>query len=224
MGVMKAARLAPDAILLPVDFDAYRHYSRLFKEAVAAVAPVIEDRGIDEIYIDLSELPGDTGRCRTGCACAQIKDAVREATGLSLLDRRQPNKLLSKIASDLDKPDGLTLLDPADIPTRIWPLPVRKINGIGPKADEKLAGAGHPHHRRLAQADPALLQAALRPQLRRLAACGRARHRRPARGHQFASRNRSAARPPSSATCTRAATAPRCRKSSRGCAPACRAT
>ena len=49
MGLMKAARLAPDAIRLPADFDAYRRYSRLFKDAVRAIAPCIEDRGIDEI-------------------------------------------------------------------------------------------------------------------------------------------------------------------------------
>jgi DNA polymerase-4 len=54
MGIMKAAQLAPDAILLPTDFEAYRKYSRLFKEAVRSIAPLIEDRGIDEIYIDLS--------------------------------------------------------------------------------------------------------------------------------------------------------------------------
>src|SRR5581483_10343611 len=51
----RAAAIAPDAILLPVDFDAYRTYSRRFKAAVAAIAPVIEDRGIDEIYIDLTD-------------------------------------------------------------------------------------------------------------------------------------------------------------------------
>ena len=60
MGTMKAAKLAPDAILLPVNFDAYRHYSRLFKQAVAQIAPHIEDRGIDEIYIDLSEHAEET--------------------------------------------------------------------------------------------------------------------------------------------------------------------
>ncbi|HEY9064315.1 MAG TPA: DNA polymerase IV, partial [Burkholderiaceae bacterium] len=58
MGTMKAAQLAPDAILLPVDFDEYRRYSRLFKAAVREIAPHVEDRGIDEIYIDLTELPG----------------------------------------------------------------------------------------------------------------------------------------------------------------------
>src|SRR5574337_1374432 len=55
MGLMKAAALAPHAILLPVDFDAYRRMSRRFKAAVRAIAPRIEDRGIDEIYIDLTD-------------------------------------------------------------------------------------------------------------------------------------------------------------------------
>src|SRR3954465_11345351 len=56
MGTMKAAKLAPDAVLLPADFDAYRKYSRLFKAAVAGIAPEIEDRGIDGIYMDLSDI------------------------------------------------------------------------------------------------------------------------------------------------------------------------
>ncbi len=153
MGVMKAAQLAPDAILLPADFDAYRHYSGLFKAAVASIAPQIEDSGIDEIYIDLSELPDDTlilGQ--------RIKQAVRAATGLSCSIGVSPNKLLSKICSDLEKPDGLTILSLADIPQRIWPLSVRKINGIGPKATEKLAALGITTIAELAQAEPAFLQ------------------------------------------------------------------
>ena len=153
MGVMKAAKLAPDAILLPVDFDAYRHYSRLFKAAVATITPQIEDRGIDEIYIDLSDLPGET------LALAhRIKQAVKDATGLSCSIGISPNKLLSKICSDLEKPDGLTLLGRDDIPLRIWPLPVRKINGIGPKAGEKLAALGIATIADLAGAEPDLLQ------------------------------------------------------------------
>ena len=60
MGTMKAAKLAPDAIILPVDFDAYRQYSRRFKAAVATIATLIEDRGIDEIYIDLTDIPEDS--------------------------------------------------------------------------------------------------------------------------------------------------------------------
>ncbi|RTL50134.1 MAG: DNA polymerase IV [Rhodocyclaceae bacterium] len=154
MGMMKAAQLAPDALLLPVDFDAYRHYSRLFKAAVAGIAPEIEDRGIDEIYIDLSALPQDSLTL-----ARRIKQAVREATGLSCSISISPNKLLSKICSDLDKPDGITILSMADVPARIWPLPVRKINGIGPKAGEKLAALGVSTIADLAEVEPSVLQA-----------------------------------------------------------------
>ena len=153
MGLMKAARLAPEAILLPADFDAYRHYSRLFKTAVAGIVPQIEDRGIYEIYIDLTDLRGDT---RT--LALQIKQAVRDATGLSCSIGVTRNKLLSKICSDLEKPDGLTLLGIGEIPDRIWPLPVRKISGIGPKAAERLATLGIATIGDLARAEPALLQ------------------------------------------------------------------
>jgi DNA polymerase IV len=158
MGTMKAAQLAPDAVLLPVDFDEYRKYSRLFKAVVRRIAPVVEDRGIDEIYIDLSDLPGvfaDAGRS----VAQQIKDAVREATGLSCSIGVTPNKLLSKLASELDKPNGLTLLGVADIPAHIWPLAARKLNGIGPKASEKLAGLGLHTLGDIAAADPAFLVA-----------------------------------------------------------------
>ena len=148
MGLMKSAKLAPDALLLPADFDAYRHHSRLFKAAVAEVAPIIEDRGIDEIYLELGDVPGarDTtpGDPQAGIRALglRLKTAVKAATGLSCSVGIAPNKLLAKICSELDKPDGLTLLTRADIPTRIWPLPVRRINGIGPKAEFKLQGLG----------------------------------------------------------------------------------
>jgi len=153
MGMMKAARLAPDAVLLPVDFPAYRHYSRLFKAAVAELAPCIEDRGIDEIYIDLSDLPQASGELARA-----LKRAVREATGLSCSIGISPNKLLSKIASDLDKPDGITLIGPGDLERRIWPLPVSKVNGIGPKATRRLRDLGIETVGQLARAAPALLQ------------------------------------------------------------------
>jgi DNA polymerase-4 len=153
MSMMQAAKLAPEAILLPANFEAYRHYSRLFKQAVAALAPAVEDRGIDEIYIDL------TGHAEDSRALAmRLKQAVKEATGLTCSICIAPNKLLAKIGSELDKPDGLTLLDDTSIPERIWPLKVSKINGIGPKAAKKLAGLGILTIRDLAHAEPALLQ------------------------------------------------------------------
>ncbi|GHU44641.1 DNA polymerase IV [Betaproteobacteria bacterium] len=133
MGLMHSARLAPDAILLPARFDAYRDASRKFKAAVADIAPLIEDRGIDEIYIDLTDIPEATHPL-----IERIKTAVFAATGLTCSVGIAPNKLLAKICSDLNKPNGITVLTAADIPTRIWPLPASKINGIGKKTAERL--------------------------------------------------------------------------------------
>jgi DNA polymerase-4 len=169
MGMMKAAVLAPDAVLLPVDFDAYRYYSRLFKQAVRTLVPRIEDRGIDEIYIDLTDATCAGANAATDVseasvkservrALAQaIKDAVRAATGLSCSIGIAENKLLAKIASDLDKPDGLTPIGVDDLERRIWPLPARRINGIGPKSAAKLEGFGIRSIGELARADPMFL-------------------------------------------------------------------
>jgi len=166
-GLMKAAQLAPDAILLPTDFDRYRDYSRRFKAAVRTIAPQIEDRGIDEIYIDLTgvRLPEhDTGAEAPGEAwwrarevAKAIKESVRAETGLSCSIAVAPNKLLAKISSELDKPDGLTMVAADDIARRIWPLPARKINGIGPKASAKLEALGVRTIGELAHRDPAWL-------------------------------------------------------------------
>ena len=148
MGLMKAAARCPQAVLLPVDFDEYRRYSRAFKAAVAEIAPVIEDRGIDEIYIDLTQVPGAqeaVGHDPHGgvrAVAQEIRNNVVRRTGLSCSVGVTPNKLLSKIASELDKPDGLTVLAMEDVPRLIWPLPVQRINGIGPRATDRLLALG----------------------------------------------------------------------------------
>jgi DNA polymerase IV len=148
MGLMKAALRAPEAVLLPTDFERYRLYSRRFKAAVAEIAPLIEDRGIDEIYIDLTDVPGAqeaVGHDPFGgvrAVAQEIRNNVRRATGLSCSIGVTPNKLLAKVASELDKPDGLTVLTHEDVPRRLWPLPVGKLNGIGPKAAAKLNALG----------------------------------------------------------------------------------
>jgi DNA polymerase-4 len=86
-----------------------------------------------------------------------IRNNVRRRTGLSCSIGVTPNKLLAKIASELDKPDGLTVLTLADLATRIWPLGVRRINGIGPKAAAKLTALGIQTIGQLAQRDQAWL-------------------------------------------------------------------
>ncbi|WP_322101475.1 DNA polymerase IV [Paraburkholderia sp. J41] len=153
MGMMKAAQLAPDAVLLPTDFDSYRRYSRLFKDAVLAFTDQIEDRGIDEIYIDLTDVEGESRELGE-----RIKLAVNQATGLTCSIAIAPNKLLAKIGSELDKPNGLTILTSADVQARIWPLAAKKVNGIGPRASERLAGLGIDTIGDVAAADLGLLQ------------------------------------------------------------------
>ena len=138
MGVMKAAKLCPDAILLPVDFDQYRHYSQRFKALITDIAPLMENRGVDEVYIDFTDVPG--GQREGGRVLARlIQKAIFDDTGLTCSVGVAPNKLLAKMASEFNKPNGISIVEPQDLESMIWPLPCRKINGIGPKAEAKLA-------------------------------------------------------------------------------------
>ena len=141
MGLMKAAQRCPDAILLPADFDEYRRYSRLFKSVIARFASLVEDRGIDEVYIDFSSAEG--GQEQGGRAlAAAVQSAIFEATGLTCSIGVAPNKLIAKMASEFQKPNGISILFEADLATRIWPLACRKIHGIGPKASARLEQLG----------------------------------------------------------------------------------
>lgn len=141
MGMMKAAKLCPQAILLPVDFDQYRHYSRRFKSIITEIAPQMEDRGVDEVYIDFTDVPG--GQREGGRVLARfLQKSIFDDTGLTCSVGVAPNKLLAKMASEFNKPNGISILMADDLEEKIWPLACRKINGIGPKADEKLKSHG----------------------------------------------------------------------------------
>lgn len=137
MGMMKAARLCPQAIVLPVDFEEVRRHSRTFKSVIREIAPVVEDRGIDEVYVDFTDVPG--GQREGGRVLARlIQKSIFEATGLTCSIGVAPNKLIAKMASEFNKPNGISVVYQEDVQTKIWPLPVRKINGIGPKSEAKL--------------------------------------------------------------------------------------
>ena len=141
MGMMKAAKLCPQAILLPVDFDEYRRYSREFKRVIREIAPVMEDRGVDEVYIDFTDVPG--GQREGGRVLARlIQKSIADATGLTCSVGVAPNKLIAKMASEFKKPNGISVVLQDDVQAQIWPLPCRKINGIGPKADARLQSHG----------------------------------------------------------------------------------
>jgi DNA polymerase-4 len=133
MPLRTAFKRCPDAIFLPVDFQAYEAVSQKIKGIVSELSPVVEDAGIDECFLDISHIEGSP------IAFAQeIKRRIKDATGLSCSIGIAPNKLLAKIASDMNKPDGLTVLTEQDIKDRIWPLPVRKLWGVGPKTEARL--------------------------------------------------------------------------------------
>ncbi len=141
MGMMKAARLCPQAILLPVDFDEYRKFSRAFKRVILDISPMMEDRGIDEVYIDFTQVPG--GQREGGRVLARLlQKGILDATGLTCSIGVAPNKLLAKMASEFNKPNGISIVHAEDLQTRIWPLACRKINGVGPKTDARLQEHG----------------------------------------------------------------------------------
>jgi DNA polymerase IV len=153
---MKAAKLCPQAVLLPVDFEEYRRFSRRFKEIILEIAPLMENRGVDEVYIDFTEVPG--GQREGGRVLARLmQKSIFEATGLTCSIGVAPNKLLAKMASEFKKPNGISIVYDADLQEKIWPLAARKINGIGPKADEKLKALGIETIGQLAAQDKAFL-------------------------------------------------------------------
>lgn len=137
MPLRVAYRRCPEAVFLPVDYREYARISAQIKEILHQFTPALEDAGIDEAYLDLSH----AGRPEDEIA-REIKQNIRQATGLTCSIGIAPNKLLAKIASDLNKPDGLTIIAEQDIPARIWPLPVRHLPGVGPVTEERLHGMG----------------------------------------------------------------------------------
>lgn len=137
MPLRTAHNLCPHAVFLPVDYDAYLRSSLQFKEVLKAASPTMEDVGIDEAYLDITD-SGDSGEA----IAIRIKEGIREETGLTCSIGIAPNKLLAKIASDMEKPDGITVLTEREVEARLWPLPIRKLYGIGPKTETYLTGMG----------------------------------------------------------------------------------
>jgi len=133
MPLRTAYKLCPHAIFLPVDYEAYEAASRQFKSILLTITSIMEDVGIDEAFLDISD-EVDTNEA----IAERIKTGIYEKTGLTCSIGIAPNKLLAKIASDMQKPNGLTILTESDIESRLWPMPIRKLYGIGPKTEAHL--------------------------------------------------------------------------------------
>ena len=137
MPLRTAYRLCPDAVYLPVDFDSYAAIWQRIKAILHEFSPTCEDSGLDEAYLDISHRDEPPEQI-----AAAIKKRIRTETGLSCSIGIGPNKLLAKLASDMNKPDGLTVIAEGDIADKVWPLPVRKLLGVGPKTEARLTTLG----------------------------------------------------------------------------------
>jgi len=158
MPIWQARRLCPELILLRPNFDRYRAASREIFKMMAAVTPLVEPVSIDEGYLDI-----------TGCEqlgspvtiAKTLQQEIKEKLDLPSSIGIAPNKFLAKMASDMKKPMGLTILRKRDLPQVLWPLPAGDMHGIGEKTAAKLEKIGIQTIGDLANADPYELKAVL---------------------------------------------------------------
>ena len=138
--VSMALRKCPELVCVPGDFTLFETCSRAFKKICASYAPVMESFSIDEVFLDMSgtqKIYPDPVKL----AC-EIKDRIREELGFTVNIGIGTNKLLAKMASDFEKPDKVHTLFPVEIPTKMWPLPVRDLLFLGKASEQKLIKAG----------------------------------------------------------------------------------
>lgn len=163
----RARRLCPQAIFVAPDFEHYRARSAEVMAVLRAHVDRVEQMGLDEAYLDLSGIE------RWRAAARRVKAAVTETTGLGCSIGIGPSKLVAKVASDADKPDGFLALTQAEARRRFAAASPALIPGIGPKTAERLAARGVERLEQLATASEADLVewfgARLGPQLGRLA-------------------------------------------------------
>lgn len=155
----RAHRLCPQAVILPRDMQLYQRASRAVMEVLRRYSDRIEVAGLDEAYLDLSGSPVPATRAR------ELKQAVKARTRLVCSVGLAPNKLLAKIASDLDKPDGFCELPRERMLELVGERAARIIPGVGPRTAEKLSAEGIKTVRDLATAGDDVLAAALGPRL-----------------------------------------------------------
>jgi DNA polymerase-4 len=136
MPAIRAERLCPNAVFLPPDFPRYRAVSRLVREIFKRHTDLIEPLSLDEAYLDVSE--NKTGLPTATRLARAIREQIREELKLTASAGVAPNKFLAKIASDWRKPDGLFVIQPEEVDSFLFPLPVGRLPGVGKVTEEKL--------------------------------------------------------------------------------------
>lgn len=136
----RAARLCPQAVFLPADFPRYRRESQEIFRIYREYTPLVQAVSIDEAYLDVTDSLGELGSATA--VAREIRRRVRSERELTVSVGVAPSKLVAKIASDADKPDGLTVVPPSRVENFLAPLPVRRLHGVGPATEEVLEGLG----------------------------------------------------------------------------------
>ena len=140
MPISMAWKLCPQGIYVPPDFKLYGETSKRVMDIMRGFADIFEQTSIDEAYMDVSN------RCKTyddaRLLSFKLKEALSEQEGLTVSVGISPSKSISKMASDMQKPDGLTTVQPDEVDRFLEPLPVNKISGVGEKTTEFLQNKG----------------------------------------------------------------------------------
>jgi DNA polymerase-4 len=140
MPTVTARRLCPEGIFLPVRMAHYAQISRQIREILQSFTPLVEPLSLDEAFLDVHGCEGLFG---PGPEIARkIKERIRAETDLVASVGVAPNKFLAKLAGDLGKPDGLTVLPAAQVADFLAPLPVGRLWGVGAKAEKRLHALG----------------------------------------------------------------------------------
>ena len=136
----QALKLCPHLIIVEPHFDLYMEYSQKFMAIIMEKTHHLQVGSIDECYVDATEwLEHETNPLE---AIRQLQDEIRQRTGLFCSIGVAPNMLLAKMASDMKKPNGLTVLRRSDCPKKMWPLPIGSLFGIGKKTAARLLEVG----------------------------------------------------------------------------------
>ncbi len=140
MPAARAVRLCPGAVFLRPDFPRYRRESEEIFRIYRELTPLVQAVSIDEAYLDVTDHLEPWGSATA--VAREIRRRVRAERGLTVSVGVGPNRLIAKIASDFDKPDGLTVVRPEKVETFLAPLPVRRLHGVGPATERALEALG----------------------------------------------------------------------------------
>jgi len=140
MPIAEALRRCPDAVFLRPDMENYRRYSQQVFQILETLAPVVEAASIDEAYLDVSGL--DKLHATVEMIGHQIKQRILDGTGLTASVGIGPNRLIAKLGSEHHKPDGLTVVAPAQVLDFLAPMPVSNLRGLGQQTDKIFSRIG----------------------------------------------------------------------------------